>query len=148
MPSIDEVKLTALIAAATSSSETASANLSVATAASDAAHRAIEVAVRAGGYDSFEIGTSSVTVPARLRSWSAAGGIAPPGRVDIGLGGLVSTWKAASAATVRRQNELAGLKYVLDEAKGLLAAYPPAEEDILPGLQTMLTAIQASMVAP
>lgn len=148
MPSIAEIKTAALIAAATLSLDTATANLVAATAASDAAYNAIKSAVAVAGHDSFEVGTSSVTVPARLRSWSAEHGISAPRRTDIGLSGLVSAWKAAAAVTLKREHELAGLKYLLDEAKGLLAGYPPAEEDILPGLQSLLTAIQNSMAAP
>lgn len=146
MPTIAEVKLTHLIASATASLTTATTNAEVATAASDTAYATIEAAVAAAGHSSFEIGANSVTTPARLRAWSAEQGISPPRREDVGLSTLVATWRSASATTVRRQNELAGLRYVLDEAKGLAAAYPPvAEPDILPDLQSMLAAIQTSM---
>ena len=149
MPSIPEIKTAAMIAVATSSLETATANLIASTTASDAAHRAIEVAVRGAGYDSFVVGPTTVSVPSRLRAWTAQGGVSPPQYTDIGLAPLVTSWKAAAATTTRRQNELDGLKYVLAEAKGLAASYPPVDEpDVLPGLQSLLTAIQASMVVP
>lgn len=149
MPSIAEIKLAHLIAAATASLTTATTNAEVATAASDAAYSAIKSAVVAAGHSSFEIGATTVSVPARLRSWSAEGGIAPPGRVDIGLTGLVATWRAASATTTKRMHESEGLRYLLDEAKGLQASYPPvSEDDVLPGLQALLVTIQNSMVAP
>lgn len=149
MPTVSEVKLAALIAAATASLETATANSDAATAASDAAYNAIKSAVAAAGHNSFEIGSTTVSVPARLRTWTAEGGIAPPGRVDVGLNTLVATWRSASATTTKRMHESEGLRYLIDEAKGLQASYPPvSEDDVLPGLQSMLQAIQASMVAP
>ena len=150
MPSVLDIRTKSLLSAAAVSKDTAAANTVAANAAADAAAAAIDTAVRAAGYYDFCIESGVVKVADRLRGWSAGGGVLPTSYSSIGLSDLVTSHTAARALQMKRDNELAGLQYVIAQVNSLLAHGIDKEPTTTAAadfatLSTMLGDITASM---